>query len=161
MGKLEQYGYISFFMAGIVFLESYSRPPSVMIFPTVVAACLITVMLRPPTPGGVIVFSVMYGFFSGACEYTLISLFDSSHRDMTSTNAVFSMINPAVTSFATNVNEVGTRFGIAAFFFGIALLTGNPISGALLNPPQYTWSRAVVFNVVCRLLNLDLRNCLY
>lgn len=61
------------------------------------------------------------------------------------------MINPALTSFATSPNEVGIRIGIAAFFFGIALLTGTPIGGALLDPPHYIWSRAVAFNVVCRL----------
>lgn len=58
------------------------------------------------------------------------------------------MINPAISMFATSPNEVGIRIGFACFFFGFALLTGNPISGALLSPPSYTWSKAIIFNVV-------------
>lgn len=40
------------------------------------------------------------------------------------------------------------RIGIACFFFAFALLIGNPISGALLQPPQYSWDRAIIFNAV-------------
>ena len=40
------------------------------------------------------------------------------------------------------------RIGLACFLFSFALLTGNPISGALLRAPDYLWSRAIVFNAV-------------
>ena len=42
------------------------------------------------------------------------------------------------------------RIGLACFIFSFALLTGNPISGALLHAPDYFWSRAIVFNAVRR-----------
>jgi len=29
-----------------------------------------------------------------------------------------------------------------------ALLTGNPITGALLNPPHFSWSRSIIFSGV-------------
>lgn len=65
------------------------------------------------------------------------------------------MINPAISMFATNPNEIGIRIGFAYSFFGIASLTGNPISGALLSPPSYIWSRAIIFNVASHVSSID------
>ena len=40
------------------------------------------------------------------------------------------------------------RIGFACCIFSLALLTGNPISGALLHAPDYFWYRAIIFNAV-------------
>ncbi|EIM80934.1 MFS general substrate transporter [Stereum hirsutum FP-91666 SS1] len=42
-----------------------------------------------------------------------------------------------------------SRIGIAMFVCGFAILTGTPITGALLKPPQYnTWTKPVIFSAV-------------
>ena len=45
------------------------------------------------------------------------------------------------------------------FIVGFALLTGNPISGALLRSPHYEWTNPILFASVSRLC-LCLRLCL-
>ena len=61
--------------------------------------------------GGVVVFSVLYGFFSGA----LIGL----------PSAILPYVSPT--------NVLGTRMGMAWAIAGIALLMGSPIAGALID----------------------------
>jgi len=77
--------------------------------------------------GGMLVFAILYGVFSGG---------------------FISLISPAFASFSTSQDEVGTRMGIALFVMGFALLTGTPITGALLQPPQYEWFKAIIFSGV-------------
>ena len=38
-----------------------------------------------------------------------------------------------------------TRIGVLCFIVGFALLTGNPISGALLRSPHYEWQNPILF----------------
>ena len=61
--------------------------------------------------GGVVVFSVLYGFFSGA----LIGL----------PSAILPYVSP--------VNVLGTRMGMTWALAGVALLIGSPIAGALID----------------------------
>ncbi len=41
-----------------------------------------------------------------------------------------------------------TRIGVVCFVVSFALLTGNPISGALLKPPHYEWQNPILFSGV-------------
>lgn len=41
-----------------------------------------------------------------------------------------------------------SRIGIAMFLLSLPLLTGAPLQGALLHPPEYTWWRGVTFSGV-------------
>ncbi|KAF8520548.1 MFS general substrate transporter [Gautieria morchelliformis] len=82
--------------------------------------------------GGVTIFAILYGFFSGA---------------------VLSLFSPAIASFASDVSEIGVRLGLTFFVASIAYLIGPPISGALLTN-QYHWSRAIIFNGTIMLASL-------
>ena len=66
--------------------------------------------------GALIVFCILYGFFSG----TFVSL-----------------PGPAVISLSPNLGEVGTRMGMSFAFAGFGLLVGNPVAGAILR--RYGW----------------------
>ncbi|MDI1492935.1 MAG: hypothetical protein OHK93_004718 [Ramalina farinacea] len=74
---------------------------------TIVAYSWIAVVNK----GGMIVFSVLYGFFSGA----LVSLPPT-----------------VVASLCPNMGVIGTRIGMFLFPTSIGLLIGNPIAGAIL-----------------------------
>jgi len=91
-----------------------------------ITGCLIFVMFGATSPGAIIVFSILYGFFSGAC----ISLFP-----------------PTVSVLARNVQEIGIRLGFAFFFVSFALLTGTPIVGALFDVNE-NWFRPIVFSAI-------------
>jgi hypothetical protein len=54
--------------------------------------------------GGVIAFSILYGFFSGAGQP--LQLVDC-HSDTETPFAVLSLLLPAIASFSRSVNEVG------------------------------------------------------
>lgn len=78
------------------------------------------------SPGAVIAFSILYGFFSGA---------------------FLSLSAPAILGMAKNVDEAGMSLGLAYFISSFAFLTGAPIDGALLgnvNDPR--WYRPTVFS---------------
>jgi len=85
-------------------------------------------------------------------------------------STVSSLIGPVAASYARDINEVGfvslssdfsvtlanasfsrTRMGLLTFISSFALLTGSPISGALLHAPEYLWWRPVVFSGVTML----------
>lgn len=66
---------------------------------------------------GLIVFCVLYGFFSG----TFVSL-----------------PGPTVLSLSPNMGTVGTRIGMSFAFGGFGLLVGNPVAGAILRN-QGSW----------------------
>ncbi|KAK9456580.1 MFS monocarboxylate transporter protein [Dipodascopsis uninucleata] len=63
---------------------------------------------------GLFVFSVAYGFFSGA---------------------FVSLPAPVIVSITRDIEVVGTRIGMGLSFTGIGLLVGTPIAGALLKTP--------------------------
>ncbi|TFY75972.1 hypothetical protein EWM64_g8040 [Hericium alpestre] len=94
---------------------------------TMVSGLLIFAMFGATNVHGLIGFAIVYGFFSGAW---------------------MSLTAPVLTLFANSVDEVGIRIGFGMFAFSFALLTGNPISGALLESPKYLWGRPIVFNAV-------------
>ncbi|KAF5360004.1 hypothetical protein D9758_007617 [Tetrapyrgos nigripes] len=91
---------------------------------------LVFALLGATKPEGYVPFAVLYGFTSGGFS---------------------SLIGPVAASYSRDVNEVGTRMGLVTFVSSFALLTGSPISGALLAAPEYLWWRPVVFSGVTML----------
>ncbi|KAH9934316.1 major facilitator superfamily domain-containing protein [Fomitopsis serialis] len=85
-------------------------------------------LLGCSTPYGLVLFTIFYGFFSGA---------------------VVSLYLPVVASISTEGANVGKRMGIALFPAGIASLIGTPIGGALIGH-DYVWWKGVVFAAVSR-----------
>jgi len=102
-------------------------PFNVIIPMTLISGCLAFAFLGAHSNGGLLVFAILYGFFSGG---------------------FVSVSAPASASFSRNVGEVGTRIGLMTFVSSFGLLTGNPISGAILHPPRYTWIQPIVFSGV-------------
>ncbi|KAJ6589398.1 MFS general substrate transporter [Mycena capillaripes] len=100
-------------------------PLNVIIPMTFISGGLAFAFLGARTNAGLIVFALLYGFFSGG---------------------LVSVSAPASASFSRNVGEIGTRIGLMCFVASFGLLTGNPISGAVLHPPQYTWVQPIIFS---------------
>jgi len=71
---------------------------------------------------GLIVFALLYGFFSGAFISLLPSIF---------------------MSLAFNVGEMGVRVGLGFFGSAFGALTGTPIAGALLGDDLQWWKPSV------------------
>jgi len=102
--------------------------PFIVIIPvTFISGCLAFAFLGARSDGGLIVFALLYGFFSGG---------------------LVSVSAPASALFSRNVGEIGTRIGLMCFVSSFGLLTGNPISGAILHPPRYTWVQPIIFSGV-------------
>ncbi|KAJ7512581.1 MFS general substrate transporter [Mycena galericulata] len=102
--------------------------PFLVIIPIgIISGGLAFAFLGAGSNGGLIVFALLYGFFNGG---------------------FVSLSAPTSASFSRNVGEVGTRIGLMTFVSSFALLTGNPISGAILHPPRYTWIQPIVFSGV-------------
>ncbi|KAF5372624.1 hypothetical protein D9758_005190 [Tetrapyrgos nigripes] len=74
----------------------------------------------------VIVFAILYGFFSGA---------------------FLSLCAPCLAALSSHPSEVGVRFGIAFALTGFGALTGTPITGALLGT-TLPWSKALIWSGV-------------
>ncbi|KAK6971618.1 riboflavin transporter MCH5 [Favolaschia claudopus] len=91
-------------------------------------ALLIFVMLEIKTFAGLAVFAVLYGFTSGA----------------------YASLMPAnFVGFSNHPGEYAVRLAIAFSVVAPAILTGNPISGALLGPTGHlTWERPIIYNGV-------------
>jgi len=103
---------------------------NVTIITSLATGSLVFVLLASKSVPATVVFAILYGFTSGGFA---------------------SLIGPVAATFAKNINEVGTRMGFLSFFVSFALLTGSPISGALLHSPEYFWVRPVVFSAVVQL----------
>ncbi|KZT05139.1 MFS general substrate transporter [Laetiporus sulphureus 93-53] len=87
---------------------------------------LLWVMFGATTPGGVIVFSILYGAFSGG---------------------FISLLPPTFASMAKHPEEIGVRIGFGYCFSALALLTGTPIDGALLGSHD-AWAKPIIFSGV-------------
>ena len=74
--------------------------------------------------GGMWVFTLLYGFFSGA---------------------IVSLPPTIVAKISPNMGLVGTRMGMCFTFAGLGLLIGNPIAGAILNIPEGKFKGAQAF----------------
>ncbi|CAE6359818.1 unnamed protein product [Rhizoctonia solani] len=105
------------------FIADKIGPFNLLILCSVVSGALIFAMLGVNSSGTLIVFSILYGFFSGA---------------------YVSLITPVLISLAKAFYEIGIRMGIAFTILGVAALTGTPIAGALLTR-ELIWWRPIVF----------------
>ncbi|EPS93825.1 hypothetical protein FOMPIDRAFT_1033567 [Fomitopsis schrenkii] len=94
-----------------------------------ITGSLIFVMFAATTSGAVIVFAILYGVFSGG---------------------FIAMLPPTLASFSRSPDEVGIRIGFGYCFSGFAMLTGSPISGALLGP-ENDWAKPIIFSGVVTL----------
>ncbi|TFK45966.1 MFS general substrate transporter [Heliocybe sulcata] len=75
-------------------------------------------------PGGVIVFALLYGFFSGA---------------------FVSLVPPTIAVLSRNVSGIGIRMGVGFFLTSFANLTGTPINGVLLGD-TFAWWKPILFS---------------
>ncbi|KAG2004010.1 hypothetical protein GB937_009248 [Aspergillus fischeri] len=96
------------------------------------AACgvLILCWLRIKSHGGMVVFSVLFGFFSGI----VIGLFTAT-----------------IAMTAPKPNVIGSYIGMALGVLGLASLTGTPITGAMINT-YGTYDGAIIFAGVSAVL---------
>jgi len=94
---------------------------------TAITGGLLFAMLGATKPTSMFVFAALYGFFSGA---------------------FISLLAAIMAGFSRSISEVGSRIGVGMFIISFALLTGYPITGALLRPPEYLWSHAIIFSGV-------------
>ncbi|KAH9926041.1 uncharacterized protein B0H18DRAFT_954918 [Fomitopsis serialis] len=102
----------------------------------VITSALVLAMFGVTSTGAVIVFSILYGFFSGA---------------------MISLMPPAAATLAKGLHEIGIRLGLGYFVTSFAMLTGTPIAGALFDEGG-RWYKPIVFNsafpYLCRFCHL-------
>ncbi|KAK0219063.1 MFS general substrate transporter [Armillaria fumosa] len=82
-------------------------------------------------PASIMVFAVLYGFFSGA---------------------VISLLGPMIAYLTENVSEIGARLGVCIGIAAVGGMIGPPISGALVTGAytgQTQWLRPVLFSGIC------------
>jgi MFS family permease len=75
--------------------------------------------------GGLIVFCIFYGFFSGA---------------------VVSLPSTVIAGLVPELRLVGTWMGMSFSFAGLGLLIGNPIAGQILNPNEGKFTGGIAFS---------------
>lgn len=94
-----------------------------------ICGILILCWLPIKSHGGMIVFSVLFGFFSG----TFVALFTAT-----------------IAMTAPQPNMIGSYMGMALGVLGVAALTGTPITGAMIND-YGTYNACIIFAGVCAL----------
>ncbi|OBZ66358.1 Riboflavin transporter MCH5 [Grifola frondosa] len=100
-----------------------------MLVPSIfTAGAVLFGMFGATTSAGVIVVGLIFGFASGA---------------------YVSLIPALLVMLCTDLSELGVRMGFAFSVVGAAMLTGTPISGALLGTGPLHWWRSIVFAGVC------------
>lgn len=91
-------------------------PLNILIPSTTAATILAFAWIGIHNEPGIIVFCILYGFFSG----TFVSLPPA-----------------AIASLSPDLSEIGTRMGMSFFFAGLGVLIGTPIAGVLINVSRY------------------------
>jgi len=84
-------------------------------------------MLLLQDNANVIIFAILYGFFSGG---------------------YISQINQMPLAFSQDDRGPGIRSGFWMFTLSGAVLIGTPVLGALLESPQFLWNRPVILSAV-------------
>ncbi|KAF9044415.1 MFS general substrate transporter [Panaeolus papilionaceus] len=103
-------------------------PLNVIIPSALISGGLVFGMLGAVNVAGVVCFGIFYGFFSGG---------------------MISIVAPCAGSFVTqpDLSDLGIRISMLSFVLAIALLTGNPIAGALLTS-EHHWRSPLIFAAV-------------
>ncbi|KJA18709.1 hypothetical protein HYPSUDRAFT_1097662, partial [Hypholoma sublateritium FD-334 SS-4] len=114
------------------FLADHFGPYNMLIICLLICSILAFAMLAISNFGGLIIFSLLYGFWSGSCKLTSYPLL----------------------RFPVNDRQ-RTRIGFAFSVVGISLLVGTPIEGALLHESGglYLWYKPILFCAVSQLLH--------
>ncbi|TFK24106.1 MFS general substrate transporter [Coprinopsis marcescibilis] len=109
-------------------VADFYGPLNILIASSGVCGALMFALFGATNVAGVAGFGIVYGFFSGG---------------------VVSLTTPAVASFITHadLSDLGIRIGALSFVLAFALLTGNPIAGALLTS-EHHWQRPLIFAAV-------------
>ncbi|EKG13701.1 Major facilitator superfamily [Macrophomina phaseolina MS6] len=108
------------------FLADKTGPLNILVPCTAISALLAFCWIAIDSTGGVVVFAVLYGFFSG----TFVSLPPTT-----------------VVSLSPSLAVVGTRMGMSFSFAGFGILIGNPVAGAILN--HGGWLGVQLYCAVC------------
>ena len=93
------------------FLADKTGPLNMLLPCAAISALLAFCWIAISSKAGLIVFCILYGFFSG----TFVSLPPTT-----------------VVSLSPSLGVVGTRMGMSFAFAGFGLLVGNPVAGAIL-----------------------------
>ncbi|TFY83088.1 hypothetical protein EWM64_g921 [Hericium alpestre] len=88
------------------------------------SAALIFALFGVHTVAGVLVFSILWGFFSGG---------------------LLTLMAATAASTVKDPGETGMRMGLAFAIGNIGSLTGPPINGALLGS-EYHWFKTIIFS---------------
>ncbi|QRV86674.1 major facilitator superfamily transporter [Ceratobasidium sp. AG-Ba] len=106
------------------FVADKYGPLNLLIPCATISGILIFAMFGVKSSSALIVFGLLYGFFSGA---------------------YISLVSPVFVSLSRNMQEIGMRMGLAFFVLGFSALTGTPIAGALLSP-RFDWWKPIMFS---------------
>jgi MFS family permease len=103
---------------------------NVLSFSSMVCAVLILSWIRITSSAGLIVFAVLYGFFSGAVISTMIS---------------------TIPQIASHPSQIGTYIGMMSGIVSVAALIGAPITGAMISR-YHDYKQATIFSGVIALV---------
>jgi hypothetical protein len=112
---------------------------------TTIAGVLVLSLGAATNSGGIIVFSVLYGFFAGSSKYIyLFSIFimeQAGKADflISLLAVVVSLYFPTVCALDPYVTSAGLRLGIACLPLAFAALIGTPITEAIIGQDQNWW----------------------
>lgn len=98
------------------FLADKTGPLNMLIVCTSAAAVMAYCWIAIHNTPGIIVFCVIYGFFSG----TFVSLQPT-----------------AIVTLSPSLSIFGTRMGMSTCFSGLGILVGNPVAGAIVGRGSY------------------------
>lgn len=104
------------------FADTYG-PVNVIIPVTLLCGGLIFTMITATSVGGLITFTILYGFFLGAFS-SVAQATSSSYMDR-------------------NSNDYGLRIGFTLTAESFFLLVANPVAGVVLHSPRYNWVNAI------------------
>jgi len=106
------------------FVADKTGPLNILVPCALISGVLAFTWIPVHTVGGLMVFCVMYGIFSGS----LVSLAPAT-----------------IASLTSDVSRVGTRLGMAFALSAFGLLIGNPVAGALVDLDTGNFLRAQIF----------------
>jgi MFS family permease len=96
---------------GSNFIAGHIGPLNTQIAVSVLTAVMMYAWMGVHNTGGLIVFAIFYGAFTGG---------------------MMSILAPVTVALSPDLRNLGTRMGMVTFVTGIAVLVGPPIAGAIL-----------------------------